>query len=117
MLQSCTVNFTNSWTISKQCPTEVFRYFADYICFRDPVGAFSLSFPASAAFLKVQRPSDVNTKLIKIRRHIGPRRLLSPGYPRYKRLKNFNIELREVIFGCCVTNTYDDDTMSPDVDM
>ena len=31
--------------------------------------------------------------------------------------KNFNIELREVIFGCCVTNTYDDDTMSPDVDM
>ena len=31
--------------------------------------------------------------------------------------KNFNIELREVIFGCCVTNTYDDDTMSPDVGM
>ena len=31
--------------------------------------------------------------------------------------KNFNIELREVIFGCCVTNTYDDDTMSPDVDI
>ena len=29
--------------------------------------------------------------------------------------KNFNIELLEVIFGCCVTNTYDDDTMSPDV--
>ena len=32
-----------------------------------------------------------------------------------KRSKNFNIELREVIFGCCVPNTYDDDTMSPDV--
>ena len=32
-------------------------------------------------------------------------------------LKNFNIDLREVIFGCCVTNTYDDDTMSPDVDI
>ena len=31
--------------------------------------------------------------------------------------KNFNIELQEVIFGCSVTNTYDDDTMSPDVDM
>ena len=31
------------------------------------------------------------------------------------RSKNFNIELLEVIFGCCVTNTYDDDTMSPDV--
>ena len=24
-----------------------------------------------------------------------------------ERSKNFNIELREVIFGCCVTNTYD----------
>ena len=31
--------------------------------------------------------------------------------------KHFNIELREVIFGCCVTNTYDDETMSPDVDI
>ena len=31
--------------------------------------------------------------------------------------KNFNIELREVIVGCCVTNPYDDDTMSPDVDI
>ena len=80
MFQSCTVNFTNPWAISKQCPTKVFRYFADYICFRDPVGAFSLSFPASAAFLKVQRPSDVITKLITIRRHIGPRGLpLTPG--------------------------------------
>ena len=29
--------------------------------------------------------------------------------------KNFNIELLEVIFGCCVTNTYDDHTMSTDV--
>ena len=29
--------------------------------------------------------------------------------------KHFNIELREVIFGCCITNAYDGDTMSPDV--
>ena len=29
--------------------------------------------------------------------------------------KHFNIEPLEVIFGCRVTNTYDDDTMSPDV--
>ena len=37
--------------------------------------------------------------------------------PLTSRSKNFNIKLREVIFGCCVTNTYDDDTMSPDVDI
>ena len=34
--------------------------------------------------------------------------LISQVRARLKRSKNFNIELREVIFGCCVTNNYDE---------
>ena len=48
--------------------------------------------------------------------------LFGPSYPSVPPFmewvygsKHFNIELLEVIFGCRVTNTYDDDTMSPDV--